>query len=188
MTFDEARASRRTYLTVSASAFIFGTLTLFVTVLKGLYLIAYQQGGLGSDAIKAVVSWIYEHGIVISSLWPWMSDTGFGGTFNFPLSPSAILGLVLLIISATSLKNSARLKRWMSDVKELLAKEEMAASRRPPSQRQSVGNIASGGDTHVTQQITNHYNHRPDNPRTLIIVAVIGAIATVIASLLKSGH
>jgi len=114
-----------------------------------------------------------------------MSDTGFGGTFNIPFSPSAILGLVFIGISVPSFTNAARLKRWISEVNELLAKEQMAASRRPPSSRQSVGDVQSGRDSHITQQITNHYNHRPDNPKIPIIAAFIAAVATIAAALLR---
>lgn len=185
MTLDEARASRRTYLAAGSLIFASGALVLFVTALKGLYLIAHQQGGLGSVNIKAIVGWIYEHGIVISWLWPWMSDTGFGGTFNIPLSPSAITGLALLIVAGFLFQNATRLKRWIGEVRELLAKEEMAASQRPLSQRQTTSSIVSGKDTTVTQQITNHYNHPPDNPRTPIIVAFIGAAAIVISAVVK---
>jgi hypothetical protein len=113
-----------------------------------------------------------------------MSDSGFGGMSNFPFSPSAILGWVLLIVGALLGTNARRLKRWIDDLNELLAKEQMAASRRSASQSQSIGDIRSGRDSHVTQQITN-YNHPPDNPKIPIIVAVIGVLGTIIAALLK---
>jgi hypothetical protein len=112
-----------------------------------------------------------------------MSESGFGGN-NPLLYPSVILGLTFIGVSSLLFKNAARLKRWIGDVRELWAKEEMAASRRPPSSRQSI-EAQAGHDSYIIQQITNHYNHRPDNPKAPIVAAIIGAIAVIAAALLR---
>jgi hypothetical protein len=187
MTFNEARTSRRTYLVIGSLALVSGTLILLVTLLKGV-LFAYLQadGRVPNNIITRAILSIYEHGIVVSWLWPWMSETGFEGPSNPLLFPSVILGLAVIGVSAFLFKNAERLKRWIGEVKELLAKEEMAASRRPPSLRQSIGDVQAGRDSQVIQQITNHYNHRPDNPKVPIIAAIIGAIAVIAAALLRN--
>jgi hypothetical protein len=185
MTFIEARTHRRAYLATGGFALVLGALIPLVTALKGLYIVADRQGGFGAYQIEATVGWIYQNGMIVSWLWPWMSDTGFGGTFNI-FSPSGLLGFTFIGVSAFSFTNAARLKRWITEVRELLAKEEMAASRRSPSSRQSVGDVQAGRDSHITQQITNHYNHRPDNPKVPIIAAIIGALAVIAAAFLRN--
>jgi len=187
MTDDEARTSRRTYLALGSLALVSGIPILLVTLLKGLYTIADQQSGFGSDRIKAIVVWIYNNGIFVPWLWPWMSDRGFGGASNIA-SPSFFVGAALLGIAVPLFGNASRLKRWINEVTELLAKKSMAASRRMQSSQQSIGNVQSGRDTNLTQQITNHYNHRLDNPWLPIIVAIIGAAAAIAAALIKSGQ
>lgn len=186
MTFDEARTRRFTYLAGGILANIFGVLILIVTDLKGIQIRIYEKQQEGVQIFQPALGWIFENVVVVRWLWPWMSDSGFGGMSNFPFSPSAILGWVLLIVGTILGTNARRLTRWIDEVNELLAKEQMAASRRSASQWQSIGDVRSGRDSHITQQIANYYNHRrPDNPKIPIIVAVIGVLGTIIAALLK---
>jgi hypothetical protein len=191
MTYPEARKLRNIYLLTGSLAFVSGTTILLVTALKMAYggvacRIAYHPGCLGDDSLLiGAVSWIYENGIVVSWLWPWMSETDLGGTHNLALSPSGILGVVLIGVFGLLIRNAARLTRWMAEVRELLTKEEMASSRRLQSSLQSI-DVQAGRDSHITQQFTNHYNHRPDNPKTTIFAAVIGAIAVIAAALVRN--
>jgi len=76
----------------------------------------------------------------------------------------------------------------MREVRALLAKENMRDSLKPNSNRQSMGDIQAGRDLSVVQEITNHYNHRPDRPKYTIIVAIIGAVAAIVAAWLKKGQ
>lgn len=116
-------------------------------------------------------------------VWPWLSDYGiFGWPFSLALAPTALLGLVLVFIAAFCSGEVRRLTKWISEVKEILHKEEMAASRRPSSPGQSVKNVSAGHDTIIN--LNNYYNHRPDNPKTPIVVAVIGSIAVMVAALI----
>lgn len=114
-----------------------------------------------------------------------MSDTSLETSITSALSPTGILGLTLVFISATLFGNWSRLDKWIIEVKELVDKQEMAATRRLPNmrQQQSVSNVSSGGDTSINQQITNHYNHRPDSLKVPIIATVIGAIGIIAAVL-----
>ena len=183
MTFDEARTRRFIYFAGGILAIIFAALFLIVTDLKGIHLRTYEKQHAGDEFWQNALGLIFENVVVVRWLWPWMSDSGFGGMSNFPFSPSAILGWVLLIVGGLLGTNARRLKRWLDDVKELLAKEQMAASRRPASQRQLTGDVHSGRDSHIT--LTNYYNQRPDNPKIPIIIAIIGVVGTIIAALLK---
>jgi hypothetical protein len=107
---------------------------------------------------------------------------------GFLLHRSIILAIALLVVGSLLFKNAKRLKTWMDEVKALLAKEDMRASLRPGSSRQSIGDIQAGRDVSVSQEITNHYNHRPDDPKLAIIVAIIGAVAVIVSAWLGKGH
>lgn len=192
MTYSEARKLRNIYLLTGSLALVSGITILLVTALKMAYgglacRIDYHQGCLSDDSVLIrAISWIYENGIVVSWPWPWMSGTDLGGTHNPVFSPSGILGLMLIGVSGLLIRNNAaRLTRWMGEVRELLTKEEMASSRRLPSSLQSI-DVQAGRDSHINQQITNHYNHRPDNPKIPIFAAVIGAIAVIAAALVRN--
>ena len=109
--------------------------------------------------------------------------------FGFFLHPSIILGIALFVVAYLLFQNAKKLKTWMDEVRALLAKEDMRASLRPGSSRQSIGDIQAGRDVSVSQEISNYYNHRPDNPKLAIIVAVIGAVATgVVNAWFGKGH
>ncbi len=188
MTDDQARAYRRTYVELGASAAIIGIPTLVLSVLKIAYEFIHQAGQPTPlfDPVGGILRLLA--GIMpLNSVWPWLSDYGiFGFPFDLALAPTALLGWVLLFIAAFCLRAVNKLTRWISEVKELLHKEEMAASRRRFSPKQSVENVSAGRD--ATINLTNHYNHRPDNPKIPIIVAIIGAIAVVVAALIGLLH
>ena len=186
MTNDQARAYRWTYGLLGGGAAIIGTPTLVLSVLKIGYEFNHQPGQPTPivDPFGGILRVLF--GIIPGTLnwvWPWLSDYGvFGWPFSLVLAPTALLGLVLVFIAAFSSGEVRKLTKWISEVKELLHKEEMAASRRPPSPKQSVENVAAGRDAIIN--LNNHYNHRPDNPKTPIVVAVIGAIAVMVAALI----
>jgi hypothetical protein len=181
MTFNEARTSQQTYLVTASVLLVSGISILLVIALKDLFSFTHQYGPV---LIDQIIIWIYAHVFVVSWLWSLMPETGFGGT-PAVLSPSGILALAFIGSSTLLFNNAARLRRWIGEVREMLAKEEMAASRRPPSSWQSI-DARAGRDSHTTAQITNYYNHRPDNPKNTIIAAIITALAVIAAALLRN--
>jgi hypothetical protein len=191
MTYNEAQTSRNIYVLLSFLAFALGIFILLVTGLKAFWLgfacgAAQHQNCLGNESffIKPIRS--IKDAPVVSWLWPWISESGFGGTSNPLLFPSTIVAFTLVFVGYFLRQNAAKLNKWMREVRELLAVEQMANSRRPPQSRQSIGDVHVGRDSNITQQITNHYNHRPDNPKAPIIVTIIGAIATIAAALMRN--
>ena len=191
MTYAQARVYRRNYVLLGWAAAIVGLPTVTLTVLKVGYEFYQQQPGyttLPFDPFGGILRILL--GIIpgpIRWIWPWLSDYGtFEWPLNLVLAPTSLLGWVLIVIAAISLNQERKLKKWISDVKELFHKEEMLASRRPLPAKQSVGNVYAGHDAIVT--LNNHYNHRPDNPKIPIIVAVIGAIAVIVAALMGLLH
>lgn len=186
MTYEQARAYRRTYLLLGGGAAIIGLPTLVLSILKIGYEFTHQPGQPSPtfDPFRGTLRGLY--GIIpgtLDWLWPWLSDYGsFGWPYSLALAPTALLGWALIFFAAFCSGEVIKLTKWISEVKELLHKEQMAASRRPPSPEQSVKNVSAGRDAIIS--LTNHYNHRPDSPKTPIIVAVIGAIAVIIAALI----
>jgi hypothetical protein len=178
MTFEEARWTRFAYLVLACLAFVSGVSILFVTAMKIAYAAA-EPGGVFAVPIRAVTSEFYYNLFIVRWLWPWMSDASFDGPLGILLCPTVIVGLALIAVTRPLLNNAERLATWMREVKALLAKEGMRASLRSGSSRQSIGDIQAGRNVRISQEITNHYNHRPDNPRSAIIVAVIGAVAAI---------
>lgn len=191
MTFEEAKWKRFVYFALFILSFISGLLVLTVTFLKLLSASA-SSGNLFSRPIRGVVSLLYYDIPVVRSavqwLWPSMSSVGSEEPLEMLLNPTIVAGCALVTVGGFLLQNAQRLGTWMREVKELLAKEQMRDSLKPPSNRQSTGNIKAGGDVSLSQQITNHYNHRPDNPKYAMIAAVIAALAAIIAALLGKGH
>ena len=148
-----------------------------------------------SRPVKVITSLLYYNlcndmnVYVVQWLWPWMSDIRFDGSLSLFVRPSFVAGVALCVFGAFLLQDAKRLKIWMREVKELLAKESMRASLNPNSNHQSVGNVKAGQSVSITQEIVNHYNHPPDKPKATLLVAVIGAIATIIAAWLGTrGH
>lgn len=186
MTNDQARAYRRNYVLLGGGAAIIGLPTLALSVLKIGYQFNHQVGQPAPlfDPIGGILRVLLA--IMPSALnwvWPWLSDYGiFGWPLSLALALTALLGWALIIIAAFCSGEVRKLTKWISEVKELLHKEEMAASRRPSSPKQSVENVFAGHDAIIN--LNNHYNHRPDNPKTPIIVGIIGAIAMVVAALI----
>lgn len=191
MTFEEARWKRFVYLVLSVLAFIPGLLIFAVTFLKILYALA-GASNLFSRPIRGIISLLYYDVPVVRSavqwLWPSMSSVGSEEPLEMLFNPTIIAGFALVTVGGFLLQNAQRLGTWMREVKDLLAKEQMRASLKPPSNRQSTGSIKAGRDVSLNQQITNHYNQRPDNPKYAIIAAIIAAVAAIIAALLGKGH
>ena len=181
MTFNEARTYRNTYVVMSILALVLAVLILFVTFLKTLWL-GFSCKTQFHQLCQAISS-IKE--LIVSWLWPWMSESGFGGTSNPLRSPRLQRHSRFSLSESFLRKNAARLNNWLREVTELLAIEQMADFSRPRQSRQSIGDVQAGRDSHITQQITNYYNHRPDNPKAPIIAAVIGATAAIAAALLR---
>ena len=186
MTFDEAKKSRRKSFWLGCFTLVIGLPLLIVSFLKVTYNICVQEGGQPSGLFRDIIFSIYNGIPGILWLWPWMSDTNLDTPVHSAMSMTGIIGLVLVFIGIASFNNWVRLDRWIAEVKELVSRREMADTHRPPSVRQEqiTGNVISGGDSTINQQITNHYNQRPDSPKAPIIVAIIGALAVIAAALL----
>ena len=186
MTFDDARKSRRRSFWLGCLTLATGFPLLIVSFLKVFYNICVQNGGQPLGLFRNLIFSVYEGFPGISWLWPWMSDTSLESPGSTVMSPTGILGLALTFIGAAFFRNWTRLDKWIAEVKELVSKKEMADTHRPAGnyQQQTTGDVISGGDSNITQQITNHYNQRPDSPKAPIIVALIGAVAVIAAALL----
>lgn len=191
MTYGEAKERRFTYSALFVLTFAFGLPILVTTILKSFH-VAVQSGSLPFIPFGGIVRTFYYNipvvNFVVQQLWPWMSVVRYFIISDILLCPSLVVGEILLIIAFFFLQNAIRLSAWMQEARELHEKEKMRDSLKPPSSRQSIGNVQAGGDANIKQEITNHYNHRPDNPRTPIVVAFIGAAAAIVAALLGKGR
>ena len=188
MTFNKARTSRRVYLMSSFSAFAAGFVILLVTAMKQIYIFISGQDVFGGDVLRTTIGWIYREAIFVPWLWPWMSGTGFDGATVLPLSllsPTGFVGFALLTVGAFLSDHARRLRRWMVEVKGLIAKQDMISSLRPSSSKQSTADVRAGRDANISQQITNHYNNPPDSRKVPIIVALITVLGAIAAAFLR---
>lgn len=186
MTYDQARAYRRTYILLGVGAAMIGIPVMVLSVLKIGYEFNNPPDGPAPiidpfGEILRVLHMIIP--VAFDWIWPWLSDYASSGwPYSLALAPTVLLGWVLIFVATFCFGEVRKLTRWISEVKELLHKDEMVASQRPASPGQSVKNLSAGRDAIVN--LSHHYNHRPDSPETPIIVAVIGAISVIVAALI----
>ena len=183
MTFDQAKKSRRGYFLLGCVTYVAGIPIFLVSLLKVIYNICIHRSFFIFGGIQSIVASIYN----IPGI-PWLWDRMSGTSLETPLasvfSPSGILGLVLIFIGRASFGNWSRLNGWIGEARELDQRQEMAATLRRTRPRQAAGSMNSDGDTILEQQVESHYSTHPNNPRTTILGAVVGAMAVIAAALL----
>lgn len=166
-----------------------GLATLFVTFLKAAYA-ATRTANLLARPIGGISNLLYNDVCdkfsvcVVQWLWPWVSDVNIDDALAMFLKPSVIAGLALAFTGASLLGYSKRLGTWVHEVKELLNKESIRESIKPKSNYQHIGDVVTGRDSIINQEISYHYSHPPSKPKHTLIVAAIGATATIIAALI----
>ncbi|WP_428377235.1 hypothetical protein [Lichenicoccus sp.] len=189
MTYQQVIKNRRNYVLLVGAASLIGLPTLALTILKVTFVHEQQlaQYNPHLDPILGVLRLIFGVIPALLPVWPWLSDgLGFGWPYGLFLAPTALVAWVLAFLAGHSVNTVKRLTRRLTEVRELVDKEEMAASRRPASTRQSVEGVTSGRDTVIN--LTSHYNHRPDSPKTTLSVAMIGAFGAVAAAVIGLLH
>lgn len=186
MTFKEARTQRSIYRLLGALTFPLGALTVIATFLKTFYY-TNSPALITLGFFKNTAALAYRELFFVRWLWPWMSVANLDspiGPISLFLCPSIIVGYALVFGSRVLFQNAKRLTEWIKEVKGLLAKEGMRDSLRPMSGGQSTGNVQAGRDANINQHITNHYNQRPDNPKTPFIVAAIGVAGAIVSAII----
>lgn len=189
MTYGRAQEERFVSFTLGVLLSGSGFATLFVTFLKAAYaatrtanLLARPIGGISNLLYNDVCD---KFGVcVVQWLWPWVSDVNIDDALTMFLKPSVIAGLALAFTGTSLLRYSKRLGTWVREEKELLNKEGIRESLKPRSHHQRAGDVIAGRDSIINQEISYHYSHPPNKPKYTLIVAAIGATATIIAALI----